>query len=529
MVLLDNRVMPSACALMLRWLLLLLLLGAGRVEALQYACDQPRLALANREGVVSAAPPPPLAALMSQPPSIEPSPRAEPAPRAEPSPQATITQLRRQALAAATADSAQLDGWLDAVAAISPTPSASDLTRWLRHYRHHPARPLVAALQQQLSGATSASTLLSAPPAPPPRSSGSLAAERFAAPPARHSVPAAVTAPPATPQRIALLLPLSGRWRESGWALQQGLERQLLRQQPALQVQAFDTQPLPQQAFTALAQFAPDLVIGPLLKPTLQAYLAEQVRWPTLLLNDLPEVAWPAGVWSFALLPEHEGASIADWLATDGYRCGLLLGSADAIGKRRAAGFTAAWGERGGCRVAQQLIEHIDQLQPTLQQLLGVEQSRARHRQLERQLGVELLALPRRRADIQFLALDLPAAWLAQVVPLLHFWFADDLQVIATSRAADQLSTAWLRRDLAGIGMVRMPLQQPSHGGDNDRMVAFGEDAAALALQLPALTAGAFASGHTAAWFWLDARQRVERRLQRVQIERGGVWPLCGD
>ena len=152
-------------------------------------------------------------------------------------------------------------------------------------------------------------------------------------------------------RRLALLLPLSGEMARAGRSIHAGLLSALLQDGAAPAIELYDTEAghgvadLYQQALAAGAQ----LVIGPLRKGDVEALAtALPLPVPTLALNrpaDLPPVA---NLYRFGLDPTDEVQGSAEQAWLDGHRRIGVLAPESPWGDRLAAGFAAAWEDRGG-------------------------------------------------------------------------------------------------------------------------------------------------------------------------------------
>lgn len=158
------------------------------------------------------------------------------------------------------------------------------------------------------------------------------------------------------PQRIALLLPLTGKWGAAGQAFRDGFMSMHYQQMSggavAPQVDLVDTSAAPdilniyQQAVTQGAQ----LVIGPLEKEQVQV-LANQATLPvpTLALNSAGSAQHTAeALYQFSLNPDDDVAQVATAAAANHFRRALVIAPQGERGERLAQAFVKPWQQSGG-------------------------------------------------------------------------------------------------------------------------------------------------------------------------------------
>ena len=166
---------------------------------------------------------------------------------------------------------------------------------------------------------------------------------------------------PFQPENIAVLIPLSGRFKQQGQAIQYGLLDAYYKEQgkqmltsPALKFHFFDTQA--QSIEQIVAQFKEqniDFVVGPLLKNKVKEFLSLAEKMPVLTLNRFPkqqleegpeaekkQIAWH---YAFPLSPEEEAKQAARLIFSQQHKKPLLLAPDSAYGKRIAEAFHQQW------------------------------------------------------------------------------------------------------------------------------------------------------------------------------------------
>jgi hypothetical protein len=343
--------------------------------------------------------------------------------------------------------------------------------------------------------------------------------------------------------RIAVLLPQSGKLAEVSSAIRDGLLIQRLRTQsparPALRF--YDSSdsatvwPLYNQAVADGAQ----LVIGPLQKDAVNQLLrAGELPVPVLALNEVTlSGAPPINLFMYSLSPEDEARQVAERIWIDGMRRPAVLAPQGDWGDRLATAFEQRWQGLGGDIAGVGRYDSgAHDYSGAITGLLHLDQSAARHKELQQWLGKQLEFEPRRREDIDAVFVAARPVQAQGIRPQLQFHRAGDLPVYATSDAwLGQLSRSQAE-DMRGILLPEIPWMIHSEGADDDRAVisrylprsgaaygrlyAMGMDAFQLAPNLNRLSSSRFESldGKTGNLF-MDEGRRIRRQLVWLRLD----------
>ena len=347
------------------------------------------------------------------------------------------------------------------------------------------------------------------------------------------------------PERIALLLPTSGRQAAAAQAVQDGFIAGYLAQEgddPRPVISVYDTAaPGVTAAYTQAVQEGADFIVGPLLKDELaEIATADLPAVPTLALNWTDDgIAAPAYMFQYALAPEQEAAAAARRAALDGHARALVLAHDTGQGRRMAESFMQAFGETGGEVLGWRAYNpRASDFSAEITSLLLLDESRQRHRRIEQLTGLDLGYEPRRRHDADLLFLAARASEARLIRPQLRFHYASGLPVYATSSVYD--ATRDEHGDLDGILFADMPWRVGAEGMDfmqrfrafgagavqrNGRLYAFGADAYQLVPLLhnrsESLSSGV--EGLTGV-LSLAADGRVQREPAWGRFRGGRVW-----
>ena len=393
-------------------------------------------------------------------------------------------------------------GWLElgrieANAAMSPAGAGAQLQAWRQRYPAHPAN---RSLWKELYASAS-----------------------------RGVAPG---------NRIALLLPLSGRARGAGTAVQDGFLSAYYQQpqgtRPEVSLYDVGASDAPSAYLAAIADGA-QVVVGPLTRGEV-ANLAAMADGSvtTLALNYLPDgTQTPAGFYQFALSPEDEARQAARRAAADGYASGVALVPANEWGQRVLAAFNQGLAEAGATLAAQSYYAPgTTDFSALLGELLQLRPSRTPE-------GRPTKAY---RADAQFIFVAAQPVTGRLVRTQLRFNYASRLPVYATSDIYDPGAQGNI--DLDGVVFPDIPwvideggtaalLRQsaevtwPDRSASRSRLHAFGYDAYMVAAEL-ARRQAPFATplnGLTGR-LSLDSWGQVHRELGFARVEEGKAVPL---
>ncbi|MCK9529593.1 MAG: penicillin-binding protein activator [Gammaproteobacteria bacterium] len=295
----------------------------------------------------------------------------------------------------------------------------------------------------------------------------------------------------APPTKIAVLLPFTGDFAGAAAAVRDGVlaAHYADPNRVGIVLRSYDTGGNAGQANAAYEQAMADgaeFIIGPLTKEAVDAIAS---RWslpiPTMALN-VGERRGPDNFYQFGLVPEDEAEQVAERAWIDGMTRAAIVAPTGPWGSRLAEAFESRWREFGGEVVAMASYDaQKNDFSGPLRQLLAVDASDRRHRQLAATLGQRLEFTPRRRQDVDFVFMAGFPRQVRLLKPQLNFHHATDLPVYSTSHLFSGTVTPHLDRDMDGVVFGDMPWVleglQPAalkqHDGQMRRLVALGSDA----------------------------------------------------
>ena len=235
-------------------------------------------------------------------------------------------------------------------------------------------------------------------------------------------------------------------------------------------------------------------------------------------------------------MPEDEARQVAELAIRDSHTTAAVLVPDSDWGRRLQDAFTRRFEELGGSVLAvQQYPTNVDDYSLQLKRLFNLDDSEARHKDLQHILGTRLDFVPYRRQDIDMIFLAGTNRSARGIIPALKFHHAGDLPVYATSHVYSGHLESNADRDLDGVIFCDLPWTLTT---DNEfkrdfnttwkdqrtytRLFALGIDAYNIVQNLQYLQAHEYArfSGETGS-ISIDENQRLHRELLWAKFKNG--------
>jgi outer membrane PBP1 activator LpoA protein len=269
--------------------------------------------------------------------------------------------------------------------------------------------------------------------------------------------------PAYNPERIAVLLPLSGPLKTLGDAVQYGMAAAAAKQQRTL-VFIDSTKPAAElQAEVAAAQV--QFVIGPLLREDIdKIQQLPDWQWPTLFLNGKGDLPVKPEQYFFALAWEDEASQMVQVFRQRQYQHPVLIYAVNPIGQRMAQHFQSRWQQSGGQPVETYSYGSQEQLQALINKFLEAEASEERAKEINRLIGQSIKAELHSRQDIDAIYLIADPVQTRFFKPFIDVTVsptARRLPIFTSSRSHSLKVDKTDQRDLAGLTMTEMPWLLP--------------------------------------------------------------------
>jgi len=263
------------------------------------------------------------------------------------------------------------------------------------------------------------------------------------------------------PHKVAVFLPTQGNFATAAQSIRKGISASAyaMAKQWPLNIHFYDTSSAP---IEALYQQAVDdgvnIIIGPLDK-TNTAKLAQLAALPVpLIALNKSRHNKPHNFYEFSLSPEDDVSQVLSLAWLKGHEKALILTPQSRYGERLASHFSTHWQQLGGevLDVQTYPLKQADYSVP-IKNLLQLDDSIHRFRQLRQRLNLNLSFEERRRHDADFIFLIASPREGRLIKPQLRFHRAAKLAVFSTSKIyAAELNTV-ANRDLDGVSFCDMP------------------------------------------------------------------------
>jgi outer membrane PBP1 activator LpoA protein len=368
------------------------------------------------------------------------------------------------------------------------------------------------------------------------------------------------------PERIALMLPFSGRFEQVSEAIQNGFvyayyQDQLAKNQLAhVQLNPGQlSQDMPHKAeleiinaSTDAAEFnlqyrqaienGADFVVGPINKELIESLQnRDSMPVPTLALNYGDE-SKPSdlNLYQFGLNPEDEAEQIADYALAQGRRHAITLVPDTSWGQRLRQAFKSRFESLGGYVVDSETYpSRKSDYSVSIKKLLNLDTSDLRKSMIQQVIRQSVEFNPRRRQDVDMIFVAANSRQARLIKPQLKFHHAQKLPVYATSHISSSNANADDDRDLNDILFVDIPWMLdnknnldhqnisklwPNSSKRFSRLFAFGIDAYRLIPSLRRLMINPQDSvlEHTGA-LSVNSKGRVKRSLLMATYKNGSA------
>ena len=266
-------------------------------------------------------------------------------------------------------------------------------------------------------------------------------------------------------RKIAILLPVTGRYSKVGKAIKEGIEMELQTfpddVQPKLSI--FDTGDNDiniRKIYNELALGDFDFVIGPLKKELInKLILYSSESLPILTLNYSSNLnKFKEKMYQFGLLPEDEAICIAEKSIIDGNNNASLIYPKNSWGKRIAESFSLRYEELGG-KIIDEVIydKDINNINDSVKNLLKIHESIKRKNKIQNLLNVKLQYKPYIPSDLNTIFAVGTSKDMRLIKPQFNFNFAENIPFYSTSHIYSGVPDKENNKDLNDIKFCDIP------------------------------------------------------------------------
>ena len=271
---------------------------------------------------------------------------------------------------------------------------------------------------------------------------------------------------PTKDHSIAVLLPLNGAYKAVSDAIKSGFLSAYYadtKKQHKPGIRFYDTS-AKDLDFVALYEKVlddgADYIVGPLDKSMInQLIKIDDFDIPVLTLNYAEDALSTAdNLYQFGLLPEDEARQVAELAIRQNKTRAAVLVPNGLWGHRLKTAFQQRYTELGGTVLSSVFFnDKVDDYGQPIKQLLNLQLSNNRHKDVQHLLGSELKYSPYRRQDIDMIFLAGTSRSARSIMPAFKFHHAADVPVYSTSHVYTGNKNRAGDLDLNGLTFCDIP------------------------------------------------------------------------
>ena len=256
---------------------------------------------------------------------------------------------------------------------------------------------------------------------------------------------------------IAVLLPLTGKYKDISKSVQQGMIAALYQGEPSKQHLSFyDTGSSGENfisAWYSAIESGSEFIIGPLEKNSIQQMTQlSSSTVPVLLLNQIQSDNNPMGYYQFPLSADDEIHNVAKRLLAENKKRIMLLAPESQSGRELAQLFENQLTENGGELISYAFYpESTHDYSREIKQSLGLNDSKIRANQLKNIIATNFEYESQIRPDIDAIFIIAKPNQARLLKPQLKFYKAENVPVYSTSQIQSAILDTALDKDLNGI------------------------------------------------------------------------------
>ena len=346
-----------------------------------------------------------------------------------------------------------------------------------------------------------------------------------------------------TINKIALLLPMTGKYSKIGKAILNGIEIELKDTSKYIkpELSIFDTGDEDtnlKKIYSEMLSNDFDYVIGPLRKGFIEKiskYSSKEL--PVLTLNYSNNLKkYSKKVYQFGLLPEDEAICIAEKAIIDGNINASALYPDNTWGKRIVESFTLRFQELGG-NVTNLLKYNKEdtKINNSIKNLLNIEESTKRKNHMQNILKTKLQFKPHIANNLDMIFSVGKSEDMRVIKPQFNFNYAEDIPFYSTSHIYNGVYNKEINQDLNNIKFCDIPwlyntnnmlekkyLRESVDKRDLLRFVAIGMDSIKIIYNINTLKLNKhkYLLGNTG-FLRLDEFNKIRRNLTIVKFKNG--------
>ena len=265
--------------------------------------------------------------------------------------------------------------------------------------------------------------------------------------------------------KIAILLPMTGKYSKVGKAIYEGLEIEIQalkkQNQPVLSIYDTGDEDLNiQEISSEILSESFDFLIGPLQKKIIQKVTSSSLNaLPILTLNYSNNTNHRSNqVYQFGLLPEDEAICIAEKSIIDGNSNSSIFYPNNEWGRRISKAYALRFLELGGNITDEVTYENNDKkINILIRNILKIEESIKRKDKIENILNRKLYYKPYIPDTVNSIFAVGTSENMRSIKPQFNFNFAEDIAFYSTSHIYNGVSDKVSNQDLNNIKFCDIP------------------------------------------------------------------------
>ncbi|GAA0220686.1 penicillin-binding protein activator [Marinomonas primoryensis] len=243
------------------------------------------------------------------------------------------------------------------------------------------------------------------------------------------------------PKKIVLMLPMSGKLERASQAIVDGFFATFYNQKearPQVSIINVDDYSNIIDALAAANEKQPDVIIGPLQKNNVAQVGRLDLPYPVIALNQLDINLHPKNLYHFSLSAEDEIHELITFAKQEGATKAAILNIQDTWALKQSDEFRVAATKENITITSNQSYANTPKgRQDAIQKLLLIDESYARKRRIEQWTGTKVESIARSREDLDYVFYVGKLNDAKQIRPLIDFYFADKIPMLATSTLND--------------------------------------------------------------------------------------------
>jgi len=243
------------------------------------------------------------------------------------------------------------------------------------------------------------------------------------------------------PKKIVLMLPMSGKLERASQAIVDGFFATFYNQKearPQVSIVNIDDYSNVIDAIAAANEKQPDVLIGPLQKNNVAQVGRLNLPYPVIALNQLDINQHQKNLYHFSLSAEDEIHELITFAKQKGATKAAVLNIQDTWALKQSDEFRAAAAKENVTITSNQSYANTPRgRQDAIQKLLLIDESYARKKLVEQWTGTKVDSIARSREDLDYVYYVGKLNDAKQIRPLLDFYFADKIPMLASSTLND--------------------------------------------------------------------------------------------